>query len=71
MQQELAKLASPSTSNQESSMRLPNPVKAARHIGLMGEDLAAFLNTLQALNKQQFQSVQKLLHNMIPSVTGH
>ena len=50
-------------------MRLPNPVKAARHIGLMGEDLAAFLNTLQALNKQQFQSVQKLLHNMIPSVT--
>ncbi|MYG05399.1 AAA family ATPase [Candidatus Poribacteria bacterium] len=50
-------------------MRLPNPVKAARHIGLMGEDLAAFLNTLQALNKRQFESVEKLLHRMIPSVT--
>ena len=51
-------------------MRLPNPVKATRHIGLMGEDLAAFLNTLQALNKRQFKSVEKLLHTMIPSVTN-
>ena len=50
-------------------MRLPNPVKAARHIGLMGEDLAAFLNTLKALNERQFESVEKLLHTMIPSVT--
>ena len=28
-------------------MRLPNPVKAVHDIGSMGEDLAAFLNTLQ------------------------
>ena len=36
----------------------------------MGEDLAAFLNTLQARNKRQLQSVQKSLHTMIPSITG-
>ena len=51
-------------------MRFPNPVKAVHDIGSMGEDLAAFLNTLQARNKRQFQSVQKSLHTMIPSITG-
>ncbi len=51
-------------------MRLPNPVKEVHHIGLMGEDLAAFLNTLRGLNERQFESVQKSLHNMIPSITG-
>ena len=51
-------------------MRLPNPVKAVHDIGPMGEDLAAFLNTLQARNKRQFESVQKSLHTMIPSITG-
>ncbi len=51
-------------------MRLPNPVKEVHQIGLMGEDLAAFLNTLQGLNRQQFESVEKSLHAMIPSVTG-
>ncbi|RKU08383.1 recombinase RecF [Candidatus Poribacteria bacterium] len=51
-------------------MRLPNPVKEVHHIGLMGEDLAAFLNTLQGLNPRQFASVEKSLHAMIPSVTG-
>ena len=51
-------------------MRLPNPVKEVHQIGLMGEDLAAFLNTLQGLNKQQFESVEKSLQAMIPSITG-
>ncbi len=51
-------------------MRLPNPVKAVHSIGSMGEDLAAFLNTLQVLNTQQFESVEKSLHAMIPSITG-
>lgn len=51
-------------------MRLPNPVKAVHDIGTMGEDLAAFLNTLQALNKRQFESIEKSLHTMIPSITG-
>ena len=51
-------------------MRLPNPVKAVHDIGSMGQDLAAFLNTLQARNKRQFESVEKSLHTMIPSITG-
>ena len=51
-------------------MRLPNPVRAVHDIGLMGEDLAAFLNTLQALNKRQFESIEKSLRTMIPSITG-
>ena len=51
-------------------MRLPNPVKAVHDIGSMGEDLAAFLNTLQALNKGQFEAVEKSLRTMIPSITG-
>lgn len=51
-------------------MRAPNPVKEVRHIGLMGEDLAAFLNTLRALDEPQFKSVEKALHRIIPSVTG-
>ena len=51
-------------------MRLPNPVKEVHHIGLMGEDLAAFLNTLQGLNPRQFESIEKSLQAMIPSITG-
>ena len=51
-------------------MRLPNPVKEVHHIGLMGEDLGAFLNTLRSLNPRQFESVEKSLRAMIPSVTG-
>ena len=51
-------------------MRLPNPVKEVHHIGLMGEGLAAFLNTLRGLNPRQFESIEKSLHAMIPSITG-
>ena len=51
-------------------MRFPNPVKEVHHIGLMGENLGAFLNTLQGLNPRQFESVEKYLQAMIPSVTG-
>ncbi len=51
-------------------MRLSNPVKEVHHIGLMGEDLAAFLNTLRGHDARQFESVEKSLRAMIPSVTG-
>jgi predicted ATPase len=51
-------------------MRAPNPVKEVRHIGLMGEELAAFLNTLRALNPRQFEAVEKSLHLLVPSITG-
>jgi predicted ATPase len=51
-------------------MRAPNPVKEVRHVGLMGEDLAAFLNTLRALDPRQFRGVEKSLQTIIPSITG-
>jgi predicted ATPase len=51
-------------------MRAPNPVKEVRHIGLMGENLAAFLNTLKALDEKQFRAVEKALHYIVPSITG-
>lgn len=69
MQQELANWLTFYLEPREQ-MRLPNPVKAVHDIGTMGEDLAAFLNTLQALNKRQFESIEKSLHTMIPSITG-
>jgi len=51
-------------------MRAANPVKEVRHIGLMGEDLAAFLNTLRALRPKQFEAVEKALHTLMPNVDG-
>ncbi|OHB76536.1 MAG: recombinase RecF [Planctomycetes bacterium RBG_16_64_10] len=51
-------------------MRAPNPVKEVRHIGFMGEELAAFLNTLRTLDPRQFRAVEKSLHMIVPSVTG-
>ena len=51
-------------------MRTFNPVKEVRHIGLMGEELAAFLNTLKAEEPRQFKGVEKSLQKLIPSITG-
>jgi predicted ATPase len=51
-------------------MRATNPVKEVRHIGLMGEELAAFLNTLKSLDPRQFNGVEKALHQIVPSITG-
>jgi predicted ATPase len=51
-------------------MRAPNPVKEVRHIGLMGEDLAAFLNTLKSEEPMQFRAVEKSINMLIPSITG-
>ena len=51
-------------------MRFPNPINEVYHIGMMGEDLAGYLNTLKSVNKHQFESVEKSLHTMIPSITG-
>lgn len=51
-------------------MRAVNPVKEVRHIGLMGEELAAFLNTLRALDPRQFQAVEKALHTVMPNIDG-
>ena len=51
-------------------MRAVNPVKEVRHIGLMGEELASFLNTLKALDPRQFQAVEKALHTVMPNIEG-
>jgi predicted ATPase len=51
-------------------MRRSSPIKEVRHIGLMGEDLAAFLNTLRAVSPKQLQGIEKTLHAIIPSVSG-
>ena len=51
-------------------MRAAGPVKEVRHIGLMGEELAAFLNTLQARQPAQFKAVEKALHTVLPNVDG-
>ncbi len=51
-------------------MRATTPVKEVRHIGLMGEDLAAFLNTLKALEPSQFSNVEKTLRVLMPRFTG-
>jgi len=51
-------------------MRAATSVKEVRHIGLMGEELAAFLNTLKNLDSRQFAAVEKAMHSLIPSITG-
>jgi predicted ATPase len=51
-------------------MRAVTGVKEVRHIGLMGEELAAFLNTLKTLAPRQFEAVEKALRTIIPSITG-
>ena len=51
-------------------MRASNSVKEVQHIGLMGEELAAFLNTLKALDERQFLAVEKALHTILPNVQG-
>ena len=51
-------------------MRALNPVKEVRHIGLMGEELAAFLNTLRIGNPAQFRNIEKALHLLVPQIDG-
>ncbi|MGQ9366570.1 AAA family ATPase [Azospirillum sp. ST 5-10] len=49
-------------------MRAATPIKEVRHIGMMGEELAAFLNTLQGTNEKQFRLVELALKDVIPSI---
>lgn len=51
-------------------MRTSSPVMEVNHLGLMGENLASFLNTLRAKTPRQFEAVEKSLHYIIPSITG-
>jgi len=47
-----------------------NAVKEVRHIGLMGEELPAYLNTLRALEPRQFEAVEKALTTILPQIDG-
>ena len=51
-------------------MRAANPVKEVRHLGLMGEELAAFLNTMKSLDANRFKAVEKALHALVPTFDG-
>jgi predicted ATPase len=51
-------------------MRTSSPVKEVYRIGLMGEELNAFLNTLRAVNERQFVALERALHVFMPSITG-
>jgi predicted ATPase len=51
-------------------MRATASVKEVRHIGLMGEELAAFLNTMKNSEPRQLEAVEMAMHSLIPSITG-
>jgi predicted ATPase len=49
-------------------MRAPTPVKEVNTIGLMGEDLAAFLNSLKAKNPRQFAAIERAVRTLLPRI---
>ena len=51
-------------------MRAATPIKEARHVGPMGEELAAFLVTLKTRQPRQFQALEKALRLLLPDVDG-
>lgn len=51
-------------------MRVASPVREVRLIGLRGEEVDAFLNTLHNLDEPQFRAIEKALHVILPSFTG-
>lgn len=51
-------------------MRATTPVKETRHVGLMGEELGSFLNTLRVDDARQFKGIENALRLMMPSMEG-
>jgi predicted ATPase len=51
-------------------MRKPTPVREVNHIGMMGEELAAFLNTLKTTDPKQFANIEKALAQIVESAEG-
>ena len=51
-------------------MRAAIPIKEVRHVGPMGEELAAFLTTLKARQPRQFEALEKSLRMLLPDVEG-
>ena len=51
-------------------MRAATPIKEVRHVGAMGEELAAFLITLRTRQPRQFEAMEKALRMLLPDVDG-
>ena len=51
-------------------MRAATPIKEVRHMGAMGEELAAFLITLKTRQPRQFHALEKALKMLLPDVDG-
>ncbi len=51
-------------------MRAANPTKEVRHIGMMGEELAAYLHTLRMSEhtKAHFIAIERAIHSIIPTI---
>jgi len=49
-------------------MRAPNPTKEVSHIGMMGEELAAYLHTLKNKDEGRFKAIERALHGIIPAI---
>ena len=51
-------------------MRAATPIKEVRHVGAMGDGLAAFLITLKTRQPRQFHALEKALRMLLPDVDG-
>ena len=51
-------------------MRAATSIKEVRHVGAMGEELAAFLITLETRQPRQFHALEKALKMLLPDVDG-
>ena len=51
-------------------MRAANPSKEITKLGMMGDDLAAFLNTIKHKEPEQkrFKAIERALHSIIPAI---
>ncbi|MBP7462013.1 MAG: AAA family ATPase [Candidatus Delongbacteria bacterium] len=49
-------------------MRAANPTREVIHIGMMGEDLAAFLHTLKNNKPEKFKAIERAMHSIIPTI---
>lgn len=50
-------------------MRLPSPLREVSTLDVIGGDLAAYLNTLKAVDPGQFTAIEEALRILIPSVS--
>jgi len=51
-------------------MRAANPTREVTHIGMMGEELAAYLHTLKSSDPLRFKGIERALHGIIPAITS-